>query len=272
MHRTALAPLAVAAALALPALSSGQSSSLPALDVSTTGSAITVAGTPQSGASTVNLTNGTKKPATITFVRLEPGVTEDQLVAALPKVLRDPNEIAPYGTILFDSGVAPGSAAVDTVLTAGDYVAFDSTASNPSKWTHTSFTVAASAADALLPKAGATITAIDYAFKAPKSVKRGTTVRFVQGGHTVHMIAALKVQNAFVAKRVVRFLRAGKDKKVEPLARGFADFMAPASSGAVQQVELDAAPGQYVLVCFMPTQDGREHTRLGMARPLKITK
>lgn len=44
------------------------------------------------------------------------------------------------------------------------------------------------------------------------------------------------------------------------------------SPGAIQQETVTARPGTYVLACFMDTQDGREHTRLGMLKTIKITK
>ncbi len=40
----------------------------------------------------------------------------------------------------------------------------------------------------------------------------------------------------------------------------------------VQEETITAKPGIYVQVCFMQTQDGRDHTRLGMERIIKITK
>jgi hypothetical protein len=86
------------------------------------------------------------------------------------------------------------------------------------------------------------------------------------------MISAVRVTNAFVARKAMKFLKAGKDKKAQKLAKGFVDFMGPSAHGAVQQKTVDAAPGTYVLVCFMSTQDGREHTRLGMLRMLTIKK
>ena len=46
----------------------------------------------------------------------------------------------------------------------------------------------------------------------------------------------------------------------------------PLSTGAFQQETITAKPGWYVQVCFMPTQDGRPHTRLGMERIIKIVK
>jgi hypothetical protein len=35
---------------------------------------------------------------------------------------------------------------------------------------------------------------------------------------------------------------------------------------------LHAKPGYYVEVCHMDTQDGREHTRLGMERLIRVVK
>ena len=59
---------------------------------------------------------------------------------------------------------------------------------------------------------------------------------------------------------------------MEKLATGFTSFMGPASTGAVQQFAIHAKPGVYVMVCFMDTQDGREHTQIGMERTIRIVK
>jgi hypothetical protein len=42
-------------------------------------------------------------------------------------------------------------------------------------------------------------------------------------------------------------------------------FLGTSSPGAMQQEVVTAKPGMYVLACFMTTQDGREHKRLGAA-------
>ena len=47
-------------------------------------------------------------------------------------------------------------------------------------------------------------------------------------------------------------------------------LLGPASPGAMQQQVLHAVPGYYVEACFMDTQDGREHTQLGMLRLVRI--
>jgi hypothetical protein len=40
----------------------------------------------------------------------------------------------------------------------------------------------------------------------------------------------------------------------------------------MQQAVLDVKPGWYVQACFMDTQDGREHTTLGMERVIRVAK
>jgi hypothetical protein len=78
---------------------------------------------------------------------------------------------------------------------------------------------------------------------------------------------------AAVGAAVMALLRAGQDNQAFQLLGPnpqFFDLLGPASSGAMQQQVLHAVPGHYVEVCFMDTQDGREHTQLGMLRLVRI--
>ena len=75
------------------------------------------------------------------------------------------------------------------------------------------------------------------------------------------------------AQKVVKGLLTGHEKGLEKLVAGPpASFAGPLSTGAFQQETITAKPGWYVQVCFMPTQDGRPHTLLGMERIIKIAK
>ena len=68
-------------------------------------------------------------------------------------------------------------------------------------------------------------------------------------------------------------LKTGKEKALEKLIVGPpVGFAGPISNGAYQQETITAKPGIYVQVCFMPAQDGRAHTMLGMERIIKIAK
>jgi hypothetical protein len=67
-------------------------------------------------------------------------------------------------------------------------------------------------------------------------------------------------------------LKAGKDRRAQKLATGEVNLQKPVSPGGMHQGVLTAKAGFYVQACFMDTQDGREHTQLGIERLIKITK
>ena len=99
-------------------------------------------------------------------------------------------------------------------------------------------------------------------------------VRAINEGWLVHMNDFQGVKSAKAGKKVVALLRAGKPfKQIRPyLTSSFFELFGPVSHGAVQQLKLHAKPGYYVEACFMNTQDGREHTQLGMERLVKVVK
>jgi hypothetical protein len=87
------------------------------------------------------------------------------------------------------------------------------------------------------------------------------------------MVIAIPIKNKADAKALSRFLRAGKDSRAEKLASGAPlQLMGTVGPGAMHQQGLNVKPGIYVLACFMSTQDGREHTALGMERTIKVVK
>jgi len=53
---------------------------------------------------------------------------------------------------------------------------------------------------------------------------------------------------------------------------GIITFAPSISHEAFEQETITAKPGWYVQACFMETQDGRDHTRLGMERIIRIVK
>lgn len=52
----------------------------------------------------------------------------------------------------------------------------------------------------------------------------------------------------------------------------FFSFNGPIAHNSFQQVTVLAAPAYYVLACFMDTQDGREHTVLGMEKVIRVVR
>jgi hypothetical protein len=246
---------------------------LPTLKLALSGSrGIAVSGSAVSGAvnvvSTFSGRKGSHGPGgEAALFRLNPGVTARQIVGAV-KHNQDPNAVTRFGAIVYDAG-APGSTQV--VLTPGNYLALNVSGNGPGGYAQ--FTVSRSSSPAALPPARAVQAAIDFAFRGPKVLHDGTVVRTENRGYVVHMVIGFGVRNPATGRRVMALLRAGKDGKAERLSNQRSlNLAGPLSSGAVQQAVLHATPGWYVEACFMDTQDGREHTRLGMERLIRVVK
>lgn len=241
---------------------------LPTIRVRMTGKTISVSGALESGGVRV-VSKVTGEPAGVpTFVRLDPGTTVGQLLQA---AAGDPNNIALIASIVFSPQANKGTTVAQAHLTPGRYVAVD-LASEAKVPPLTTFTVAAAASPARLPKAAATISAIEFGFRGPGRLHDGELVRFANHGFLVHMIVAARAHSESGAREIARLLKAGKDGQAQSLATSFYSFVNIMTHGRYQQQVIHNRPGYWVLVCFMPTQDGREHTQLGMERVIRIVK
>jgi hypothetical protein len=250
---------------------------LPTVSVSVSPTAIAVTGALQSGAVSVLSTASAGKEPAVVFVALKPGVSAAEFDTYLSsnKTGKDPNTVSPYGSIVFDAEAGKGTASeAQTVLAPGQYVAVNPEGEQSSKWPRTNFAVAASPTPAALAAPVATEKTIEFAFKGPSVLHDGELVRFENEGYVVHMDLALGVKSKKAAEKVVNGFRTGHEKGLEKLASAGppANFAGPLSTGGFQQEVITAKPGWYVQACFMPTQDGRPHTLLGMERIIKITK
>ena len=260
------------ALLCLAWSSSAQAAPLPTLTLTITKSSITVGGSTESGAVNVMTTaTGIKEPSAVLFL-IKPGVTSTEVETGL-KGSKDPNRTVKYGSIVFDAEVPTGkSGEAQTYLQPGQYLAL---VPNEGKGAaaHTFFTVTPSASPAALPAPQATIRSIEFGFLGPKTLHDGELVRFEDEGFLIHMDVAFPVKSQGAAKQVVQALLTGHEKGLQKLAAGAPfEFQGPVSHEAFQQETITAKPGWYVQACFMETQDGRDHTRLGMERIIKITK
>jgi hypothetical protein len=265
-------------AMALAAIAAGGASAtaagtLPTFGVTMTGNSISVPSTVPAGAVNVVSTVSGEATGSPTLVRLDPGVTFQQAFAAAQAAGGDPNALQGLASVVFNYQANKGTSSAQTVLTPGNWVALDTTKSNPTKWPRANFTVTANSAPASLPAAGATIKTQEFRFVSPARLHDGEVVRFVNGGYLVHMVIGLPVKNMATAKKVVALLLAGKDNKAQKLLSGPPPgWVGTFSPGGLVQETLRVKPGIYVIACFMDTQDGREHTQLGMEKIIRITK
>jgi len=266
------ASMCLIAAGGLIAVGSAQAA-LPTLTLTLTKTSITVSGSTQSGAvNVVTTATGVKEGLAVLFL-LKPGATVAELEAALKSGAgKDPNKATKYGSIVFDVETGSGhTSEAQTYLQPGNYVALGGEGEGGPKLKE-AFTVTAAASPAALPTPEATIRSIEFGFRGPSTLHDGEVVRFENEGYLVHMDLLVQVKNHSAAKKVVKDLLTGKEKGLEKLIIGEPFGAGPLSHEAFQQTTITAKPGWYVEVCFMETQDGRPHTRLGMERIVKIVK
>jgi hypothetical protein len=205
------------------------------------------------------------------LVRLNPGVSLKQFIAALPRIGADPNNVDPIGSIRFSPQANRGTSSAQVNLLPGRYVVLDIAPNTPVVNQHV-LTITPTSSPAALPKPQATVASIEFAFRSPRRLHNGELVRFANHGFLVHMVVAARGQDLAGARQIARLLRAGKDNKAGRLATNFYSFANALSHGAYQQQVIHNRRGWWVLACFFDTQDGREHTQLGMERVIHIGK
>jgi len=258
--------------LAGAATAASAASTLPTLNLALTGkTGISVSGSEVSGAVNVVSTFTGKGQGQAVLIRVNPTVPPAQALAqgmqAIQSHRGDLNVLTALGdAVVFDAS-APGTA--QTVLTPGTWLALN-VSGNGNNSPKVIFTVSQSSSPAALPTPGATVGAIEFGFAGASTLHKGELVRFENDGYLVHMVVGIRVKNRAIAAAETAALQAGKDKLAMRLASGFANFAGPLSPGGMQQEVIDAKPGVYVLACFMNTQDGREHTQIGMERTITI--
>jgi hypothetical protein len=274
---------AAIAAVGLSALACGilttgaaQAATLPTVTATVSATSITVSGPLQSGAvNIVSTATGGKEPSVVLFL-VKPGVSLAEVYAFLDsnKFASDPNAGAKYGSLVFDAEPGKGKPTeAQTVLAPGQYVALNAEGEKASKWPRSSFAVAASPSPVALPAPQATEKTIDFGFRGPTVLHVGQIVRFENEGDLVHMNIAFAVKSKKAAQKMLKGLATGQEKGLEKLTSGPPVALAgPISTGAFQQSTITAKPGWYVQACFMQTQDGRSHTRIGMERIFRVVK
>jgi hypothetical protein len=266
----ALSVAAAASGFVLMTASSVAASSLPTLTLALTKNTVAVSGSMVSGAVNVVTTVTGEKSDGPGLILLKPGVTPAEfgkfITTLSPKSPFD--AIDPYGTIVFDGFAVAGTpSSAETVLQPGTYIAVENGNG------HAVFTVTNAAQPAVLPTPGATVTAIDFAFRGARTLHDGELVRFQNDGYLIHMVLFMQAKSVADAKKGEALLLAGKTGGGHHLGTGVKGmFAGPLSHGAMQQEVITEPPGVYVIACAMNTEDGREHFQLGMFRTIKIVK
>ena len=114
-----------------------------------------------------------------------------------------------------------------------------------------------------------TVIATDFAFNAPAEIPAGmTTMTMVNHGQEMHQVQLIRLANGkTVNDLVATFTQPG------PPPAWAVSFGGPnaAVPGASSQATVMLAPGNYVMICAVPSPDHVPHFGKGMMRPLTVT-
>jgi hypothetical protein len=133
----------------------------------------------------------------------------------------------------------------------------------------------AAASDSTKPVAAAvphqmTIVASDYKFEAPDEVPAGMmTVHLVDNGTEMHHVAFVALKDGKTMADVDQAMKAKGAPPAWMVDHGGVNPPRPGGGMASATQELE--PGNYALLCFIPSADGVPHFAKGMVRPLTVT-
>ena len=119
------------------------------------------------------------------------------------------------------------------------------------------------------PEADLVMKLTDYDFELSKPITAGRhTIRIVNAGPQEHEVAIVKLE---AGKDPMDFARWGEKQVGKPpgMPQGGISGIMP---GDTAFVEVDLAPGEYGLICFVPdSNDGKGHYHHGMAKKLTVS-
>ncbi len=113
-----------------------------------------------------------------------------------------------------------------------------------------------------------TITARDYAFEMPDTIAAGRTeLRLVNQGPDLHHAWLVRLDHGHTPAEFFAAVRRGGAAPRWAQQVGGPNTPAP---GGTSAAVLDLAPGNYIVLCGVPADDGQPHLRLGMIRTFAV--
>lgn len=121
----------------------------------------------------------------------------------------------------------------------------------------------------------AQIRMVDYGFLVTGTLVQGGTVRFANEGRELHMVEPFKLKEGKKASDVVAALQLPDEAASEQAFMAAMDEVDSVTRGiftpGTVDVPVDLAPGNYALVCFVPTAgEGMPHALKGMVNEVTV--
>lgn len=131
----------------------------------------------------------------------------------------------------------------------------------------------AATVNALTPAAAAPqlleVTATDFAFQTRRSIPAGlTTIRLHNAGRELHHVQLVKLAKGRTLEELMRHLATSHEPPRWAVPVGGPNSPAP---GGRSEGTLRLEPGEYAMLCMIPSPDGVAHVAKGMAASLTVT-
>lgn len=239
---------------------------IPQIIIEATADGVTIPEEMPEGAVEVTFTNSTEAPINLIVARLNDGVTQEDLMAALGSG----GEEAALELVSLSGFLAgePGSAeSTLLILSSGNYVVVIESETGGMG----AFTVADGPGEgAAPPEADVEVGLVDFAFVVPVTVEAGAQVWHIENtGEQNHELIVFPLPDDLTVAGFNELLLSDEETDGPPPVA--ATFVAP---GAQTWLQLDLEPGVYALICFFPdtSGSGHPHMALGMRQIITVTE
>ena len=112
------------------------------------------------------------------------------------------------------------------------------------------------------------VVGLDYTFEAPAEIDAGwTTFEFVNQGPEPHHLTLVRLEGGHTVADLVAAMR--DRQSMEGIATPVGGPNAP-MPGAESNATVDLTPGEYALLCLVPSPDGVPHLFKGMVKPITV--
>lgn len=253
----------------------GQTTTISTATITLSAEGLVIPETIPAGWVEITFENTAEMPLFGIMARLDEDATMDEFMGALMGIMGGDAGIVPPATFTGAPVAMPGTTQSATYnLVAGSYILLNVAGEEPQIAT---FVVEGEAADTdFEPEADLTVALVDFAFGLPVELPAGQQTWLIENlGEQWHELIVIPVPDGTTLEDAMSLLMAGEGEAEGGGMPEFAMVWSPMSAEERAWVQVDLAPGTYLVSCFIEDIDSDEHAihaALGMIQIVTVTE